>query len=65
TGANTGALANIMAEGPTDECMQAAVEALSGVNNIGDYKNFIALSWANFDSYSEYTIIENHCFYKR
>lgn len=64
TGANTGALANIMAKGPTDECMQAAVEALSGVNNIGDYRNFIGLSWANFDSYSEYTIIQNHCFYK-
>lgn len=65
TGANTGALANIMASGPNDECMQAAAEALSGVNNIGDYKHFIALGWANYGAYSEYTIIGHHCFYKR
>ena len=65
TGANTGALANRLAKGPNDECMQAAVEALSGVNNIGDYRNFISLGWANCESYSQYTIIGNHCFYKR
>lgn len=65
TGANTGALANIMASGPNDECLQAAAEALGGVNNIGDYKHFIALGWANCGAYSEYTIIGNHCFYKR
>lgn len=65
TGANTGALANRLAKGPNDECMQAAVEALSGVNNIGDYRNFISIGWANCESYSEYTIIGNHCFYKR
>lgn len=65
TGANTGALASRLAKGPSDECMQAAVEALSGVNNIGDYRNFISLGWANCEAYSEYTIIGNHCFYKR
>lgn len=65
TGANTGALASRLAKGPNDESMQAAAEALSGVNNIGDYRNFISLGWANCDSYSEYTIIGNHCFYKR
>lgn len=65
TGANTGALASRLAKGPNDECMQAAVEALNGVNNIGDYRNFISLGRANCDSYSEYTIIGNHCFYKR
>lgn len=65
TGANSGALASRLAKGPNDECLQAAVEALSGVNNIGDYRNFIAIGWANYDSYSAYTIIGHHCFYKR
>ena len=65
TGANTGALASRLAKGPNDECLQAAVEALNGVNNIGDYRNFIGLGWANYGSYSSYTIIGNHCFYKR
>ncbi len=65
TGANTGALANRLAKGPNDECLQAAVEALNGVNNIGDYRNFIGVGWANYGSYSSYTIIGNHCFYKR
>lgn len=65
TGANTGALANRLAKGPNDECLQAAAEALNGVNNIGDYRNFISVGWANYNAYSSYTIIGNHCFYKR
>lgn len=65
TGANTGALASRLAKGPNDECMQAAAEALSGVNNIGEYRNFISANRANCSAYSEYTIIGNHCFYKR
>ncbi|MCI9050321.1 MAG: SH3 domain-containing protein [Lachnospiraceae bacterium] len=65
SGANTGALASRLAKGPNDECVRAAQEALSGVNNIGDYIFFIALRKANYSSYSEYTIIGGHCFYKR
>lgn len=65
SGANTGALASRLAKGPNDESMRAAAEALSGVNNIGDYRNFISLGRANFGVYSEYTVIGNHCFYKR
>ena len=65
TGANTGALASRLAKGPNDECLQAAADALSGINNIGDYRNFISLGWANYGAYSSYTIIGNHCFYKR
>lgn len=65
SGANTGALASRLAKGPNDECMRAAQEALAGVNNIGDYIFFIALRRANYNSYSEYTIIGGHCFYKR
>jgi len=64
SGANTGALASILAQGPNESCITAAVEALSGVNNIGDYRNFIAASHASCGSYSEYTMIGNHCFYK-
>lgn len=65
TGANTGALANRLAKGPNDECLRAASEALAGVNNIGDYRNFIGVRSANYGAYSSYTIIGNHCFYKR
>lgn len=64
SGANSGALAQILASGPNQSCITAAVEAFSGVNNIGDYRNFIAASYASTGSYSEYTLIGNHCFYK-
>ena len=64
SGANSGALASVLAQGPRDTCITAAVEALSGVNNIGDYRNFIAASRASYGSYSEYTVVGNHCFYK-
>lgn len=64
SGANTGALAGILAQGPNESCITAAVEALSGLNNIGDYRNFIAAGRASCGSYSEYTMIGNHCFYK-
>lgn len=65
SGANTGALASRLAKGPSDECLRAATEALNGINNIGDYRNFITTARANYGIYSEYTIIGNHCFYKR
>lgn len=41
----------------------AAVSALSGVNNIGDLTFFISLKKANYAKYTNYTIINNHCFY--
>lgn len=65
SGANTGALASRLAKGPNSESVQAANEALAGINNIEGYRNFIATRRANYNSYSEYTIIGNHCFYKR
>lgn len=64
SGANSGALAAVLASGPNQSCINAAVEAFSGVNNIGDYRNFISARYASTGSYSEYTIIGNHCFYK-
>lgn len=65
SGANTGALASRLAKGPNSESIQAANDALAGINNIGDYRNFIANRRANYNNYSEYTIIGNHIFYKR
>ena len=53
-----------LAAGPrTAECTQAALDALSGVNNIGSYTSFRGLSIANYSSYSSYMIIGNHCFF--
>lgn len=47
----------------TEECLRAAMEAISGVNNIGSYTSFRALWVANYEAYSSYTIIGNHCFF--
>lgn len=44
-------------------CYDAAVAALSGVNNIGDLNFFISVKKANYAKYTSYTIINNHCFY--
>lgn len=54
----------VLANGPThDECYSAAQQALSGVNNIGDYLFFISVKKANYARYTQYTILNNHCFY--
>lgn len=53
-----------LAAGPrSSENMQAALEALSGKNNIGGFTFFRSVKIANFSAYSSYTIIGNHCFY--
>jgi spore germination cell wall hydrolase CwlJ-like protein len=52
-----------LAKGPASECLEAAMEALSGVNNVGSYTSFRALSIANYSSYDSYMIIGGHCFY--
>lgn len=44
-------------------CYDAAVTALSGQNNIGDLLFFINIRKANYNKYTSYTIINNHCFY--
>lgn len=55
-----------LANGPrTEDCMRAAVEAASGINNIGGYLFFIGKNYASYDSYRSYEIIGNHCFYQR
>lgn len=56
--------AALLANGPShQESYTAAGEALAGVNNIGDYLFFISVKKANYAAYSQYTVINNHCFY--
>lgn len=43
--------------------MDAAVEALSGHNNIGGYTSFRMISVANMSAMSDYVIIGNHVFH--
>ena len=53
-----------LAAGPrTDECMEAALEALSGKNNIGDFTAFNGSDVINYAALSDYAIIGGHCFY--
>lgn len=52
-----------MEKGPRQSCIEAAMEALSGVNNVGGYTSFRALSVANYSAYDSYIIIGNHCFF--
>ena len=43
--------------------MQAALEALSGVNNIGGYTSFRALYTVDVNNYSDFVIIGDHIFH--
>ena len=53
-----------LAAGPrTDECIKAALQALSGVNNVSNYTAFISTGIANYPAYSDYMVIGDHCFY--
>lgn len=52
-----------MANGAQESCIQAVKEALSGVNNIGNYLYFRALYVTNLDDYSVYSVIGNHMFH--
>ncbi len=60
-----GALSRVISNGPNAESIQAAKDALSGINNVPRYTNFCALRSANYDSYAEYSIICNQVFYRR
>lgn len=55
--------ASRLSSGPRTACIEAAKEALSGVNNAGDYMFFRSLSIANYAAYDSYMIIGTHCFY--
>ena len=53
-----------LSSGPrNNECMQAALEALSGVNNIGGYTSFRALYTVDVNNYSDFVIIGDHIFH--
>ena len=47
----------------TQECMDAALEALSGKNNIGGYTSFRMVSITNLSAMSDYVIIGGHVFH--
>lgn len=47
-----------------EDCKKAAIEALAGVNNIGDFMFFRTKGSAKLSSYSKYYILGNHCFYQ-
>ena len=60
-GAHNGALDAALASGPNESCMQAAEEALAGVNNIGGYYYFNG--YVDLSTVSEYLVIGGHTFY--
>lgn len=60
-GAHNGVLDSVLASGPSESCMQAAQEALAGVNNIGDYYYFNG--YVDTSTVSSYTVIGGHTFY--
>ncbi len=52
-----------LSESNAEECMRAAVEAASGINNIGDFRYFIGTASADYGSYADYKTIAGHVFY--
>lgn len=64
SGANSGRVEKFESK-VTDSCKRAAVEALAGNNNIGNYMYFIMKNRASYSSYKKYYILGNHCFYSR
>lgn len=60
-----GAFQSYLENGPGSTAIQAANDALAGVNNVGGYLYFRSAGSANTGSYSSYTIIGGNCFYQR
>lgn len=58
-----GRLASVIANGPNSESVQAANEALAGVNNVPDYLYFCMNYVANYSRYNNYSIIGTQVFY--
>ena len=56
-------LNSVMREGPPESCINAAREAISGVNTLGNYM-FYATS-VNINKYTDYKTLEDHTFYNR
>ena len=64
-GARSGALNKYLTGGVSSAALQAANDALAGVNNVGDYTSFCSARIADINSYSSYVVIGGNCFYKR
>ncbi len=64
SGANSGRVEKFSSR-VTETNKRAAVEALAGNNNIGNYMYFIMKNKANYSSYKKYYILGCHCFYAR
>lgn len=63
--ARSGKLERRLQSGPSASAMQAAQDALNGVNNIGDYLFFRSYKTADLSKYSAYTVVMGNCFYKK
>lgn len=63
TVAASGRLSTVMSQGPNAESVQAAEEALAGVNNVPDYYGFCSQSAASYGRYNNYSIIGTQVFY--
>lgn len=61
----SGKLAARLEKGPSATALQAATDALSGVNNIGNFVYFRSAKSADLNSYSSYTIVAGNCFYSK
>ncbi|MBO5424855.1 MAG: cell wall hydrolase [Lachnospiraceae bacterium] len=57
-------LSYYLENGAKESCVQAVNEALAGTNNIGSYMSFRPTYAADYSSYSAYTTIGNHVFFK-
>ena len=64
SGANSGRVEKFKSK-VTESCKKAAIEALAGNNNIGDYMYFMMKNRAKTSSYKKYYILGSHCFYSR
>lgn len=64
SGANSGRVEKFRPK-VTESCKKAAIEALAGNNNIGDYMYFMMKNRAKTSSYEKYYILGSHCFYSR
>lgn len=64
SGANSGRVEKFKSK-VTESCKRAAVEALAGNNNIGNYMSFMMKGNAKYSSFSKYYVLGCHVFYTR
>jgi spore germination cell wall hydrolase CwlJ-like protein len=60
----SGVLDRIISKGPNSGCVQAAADALAGMNNVPNYTSFCTTGVANYGRYHSYSIIDNQVFYR-